>query len=121
AEIAGPMQIGTDFRKARCTVARCGAGCRGRATSTVHRSPAAPNASRAAAEAAGAIGVGHKTNRAFCDIDHFLGCTMPTMCEGTGRFGQYLPGPNEPHDYEPPGVLLPWGFLWRSAAARPNP
>src|SRR5262245_16317487 len=50
---------------------------------------------------------------------------MRTICEGEGRFGQFLPGPNEAHDYEPqayshPGVSFdghgvyclvrcPWG------------
>ena len=70
------------------------------------------------AKLAGAIGVGRNTNCAFCDIDHFLGCTMRTICEGEGRFGQFLPGPNEAHDYEPqayshPGVSFDGhGVYW---------
>jgi hypothetical protein len=63
------------------------------------------------------------TNWAFCDIDHFLGCTMRTICECKGRFGQFLPGPNEAHDYEPqayshPGVSFDGhGVYW---LVRPN-
>jgi len=32
---------------------------------------------------------------------------MRTICEGEGRFGQFLPGPNEAHDYEPQAYSPP--------------
>ena len=48
---------------------------------------------------------------------------MQTICEGEGRFGQFLPGPNEAHDYEPqayshPGVSFSWPR--RLLASSPN-
>jgi len=53
------------------------------------------------------LGSNRNTNCAFCDIDHFLACIMRTMCKGEGRFGQFLPGPNEAHDYEPQAYSHP--------------
>ena len=32
---------------------------------------------------------------------------MRKICEGEGRFGQFLPGPNEAHDYEPQAYSHP--------------